>query len=109
MEFGGKSEDIDADTPTGRSGPKLAVGNELWSIRDAGGPIEYVDLITELRTHNSVVYLSLGSAVIDAGNVPIAAIVSRLRMDMGTARNLHNLLGQVIADALKPSDKLQAN
>lgn len=92
-----------------KSGRAVAVGADRWELRDDGRPAEYVDMITELRHHNSVVYVSLGSAIIDANAEPIVAIAARLRMDLGTAQNLHNLLGQMISEMLKPADGTKAN
>ena len=37
-----------------RSGRKIAE-SEYWEVRDRGAPVEYVDIITELRHHNGVV------------------------------------------------------
>ncbi len=92
-----------------KSGRKLAVGGDWWEIRDDGVLVEYVDMITELRNHNSVVYLSLGQAIVDAGNDPIVQISSRLRIDIGTAQTLHRLLGDMLSEMLKPADKSKAN
>lgn len=92
-----------------RSGRKMAVGSDWWEIRDSGVPVTYVDIMTELRSYNSVVYLSLGQAIIDANNDPLIQIIARHRFDMGTAQNLHRLLGEIIADMTKPVEKSLAN
>jgi hypothetical protein len=92
-----------------KSGRKIAVGSDYWDLRDDGTPVRYVDFITELRQHNSVVYLSIGSAVIDANNTPFVDIACRMRMDLGTAQNLHSLLGTMISDMLKPADQSKTN
>ncbi|MDP9813860.1 hypothetical protein J2W42_006736 [Rhizobium tibeticum] len=92
-----------------RSGRKIAVGSEYWEIRDGGAPVEYVDIITELRHHNGVVYVSLGSAIVDANNFPLVAIAGRYRMDIGTAQSLHTLLGDLLAGMLKPVDQPKAH
>ncbi|MDQ0323514.1 hypothetical protein QO002_005720 [Pararhizobium capsulatum DSM 1112] len=92
-----------------KSGRKLAVENDLWEIRDNGMPVTYVDMLTELRHHNNVIYLSLGQSIIDGKNEPIVNITARHRIDLGTAKNLHRILGEVIADIIKPGDKSQAN
>lgn len=92
-----------------RSGRKIAVGQDWWEIRDNGTPVTYVDILTELRHHNSVVYLSLGQAVIDANNEPIVQIAARHRIDLGTAQTLHRLLGDMITEMTTPVEKSQAN
>lgn len=92
-----------------RSGRKLAVGADWWEIRDDGVPVTYIDMLTELRNHNSVVYLSLGQAIIDANNEPIVQVAARHRIDLGTAQTLHRLLGEMINEMTKPVDKSQAN
>src|SRR5438105_3726613 len=93
-----------------RSGRKLTVGSDLWEIRDGGVPVEYVDLITEARTVNGVAYVSLAAAIIDGNNDGIAQIATRIRMNMGTAQALHQLLGQMIKDSLtSPVDPSKAN
>lgn len=92
-----------------RSGRKMAVGSDWWEIRDSGVPVTYVDVLTEFRNHNSVVYLSLGQAIIDANNAPLVQIIARHRFDLGTAQNLHRLLGEMIADMTKPVDKSLTN
>ncbi|EXL09723.1 hypothetical protein BG36_20960 [Aquamicrobium defluvii] len=68
-----------------------------------------MDLLMEARQHMGVIALAFGSVVWDANNEPMAQVASRLRMDLGTAQNLHKLLGDMISDALKPADKSQAN
>lgn len=92
-----------------KSGRKIAVGSEYWDLRDDGVPVRYVDFLTEMRSHNSVVYMSMGSAFIDANNAPTVDIACRLRMDLGTAQNLHRLLGDMIEGMLKPVDQSKAN
>jgi hypothetical protein len=98
-----------ADEVVISSGRKLALGDKFLEIRDDGRPVHFVDLLMEARQHMGVVAVAFGSMVLDANNEPIAQVASRLRMDLGTAQNLHKLLGDMIAAALKPSDKSQAN
>ncbi|MEI3855869.1 MULTISPECIES: hypothetical protein [unclassified Ensifer] len=83
-----------------KSGRRLPMGAELWDIRDDGVPVLYVDLVTEARHHNTVVYLGLGQAISDNGNQPVAQIAARLRLDIGTAQMLHKQLGDIIKEAL---------
>lgn len=92
-----------------KSGREIAVGAERWEIRDAGGPVEFVDMITEARHINGVVYLSFGAGIVDANNEGICQVTSRLRLSLGTAQFLHSLLGGMISDALKPIDQSKAN
>lgn len=92
-----------------KSGRKVAVGSEWWELRDANVPVHYIDMITEARGHNGVVYLSLGSAIIDANNTPIVDMATRVRMDLGTAQNLHQILGGLIRNMTSPVDKSAAN
>lgn len=92
-----------------KSGRKIAMGADFWDIRDDGVAVRYVDVLTEARHHHGVFYLSFGSAYIDANNTGIVDIAARLRLDIGTAQNLHNLLGSMIADMTKPADKGSVN
>jgi hypothetical protein len=92
-----------------KSGKSLPMGSERWEIRDGGAPVQFVDLITELRQSAGVIHMAFASTIIDAGNSPIVSIAARLRMDLQTAQNLHKFLGDAIADAFKPVDKSQSN
>lgn len=92
-----------------RSGKTIQIGTETWVIADEGGPVHFVDWLTECRHFGGNVYLSFASAVADAGNEPEARICARLRMNLGAAQNLHKMLGDMIADATKPIDKTQVN
>lgn len=98
-----------ADEVVIRTGRKIAVGADFWELRDDGVPVHYVDMITEIRHHNTVIYVGLASAVIDANNEPYAVVAGRFRMDVGTAQNLHKFLGDAIAAALKPVSSSSAN
>lgn len=91
------------------SGRKLAIGNETWEIRDSGEPIKFADLLLESRHINGIVYLSFGASLIDYGNNGVADTVCRLRFNLATAQQVHSVLGDMIADALKPIDKSSAN
>lgn len=91
------------------SGKTLKIGDETWVITDPGTRIEFVDFITEARHFNGVVYVSFANSIIDMGNAKEAAICSRLRMNLGVAQNLHAVLGDLIRDALKPTDQSKAN
>lgn len=77
----------------------------FWSVRDDGSPVKFVDMITEFRHHNSVVYLSLGSAIVDLNGSPTVEVASRLRFDLGTARNIHTMLGTMITEMLRSQEK----
>jgi hypothetical protein len=92
-----------------RSGRKIAVGSDWWELRGEEAPIHFVDLISEARPVDGVVYLGLASAAIDANNEAIATVACRLRMSLATAQSLRNLLDGIINDALSPADKSQAN
>ncbi|MCS3742691.1 hypothetical protein [Rhizobium sp. BK661] len=91
------------------SGRKIAMGDQWWEIRDNGETIKFTDYLTEARIINGTVYLSFGSCFMDANNQGVVDIASRLRMDLGTAQMLHNLLGQMISSALTPPDISKAN
>lgn len=91
-----------------RSGRKIAIGSEWLEVVDAGHVPKFIDVISEARQANGVVYLSFGGGVIE-GNAAFCQIESRLRMNLGTAQFLHRLLGQMIEDALKPVDQSKAN
>ena len=92
-----------------RSGRVVSMGTDQWELRDDGRNAEFVDILTELRYVNSVVYLSLASSIIEAGNPPTASLAARLRMDLGTAQSLHMALGQMIAEMIKPTDPTKRN
>uniref|UniRef100_UPI003F494F42 hypothetical protein n=1 Tax=Ensifer adhaerens TaxID=106592 RepID=UPI003F494F42 len=92
-----------------KSGRKIAMGSDWWDIRDNGETVRYVDVVTEARHHHGVFYLSLGSAFIDANNAGVVDIAARLRMDIGTAQQLRQLLSDMIDQALKPVDRDKAN
>jgi hypothetical protein len=87
----------------------VSVGDQKWEIRDDGVPVDFVDLITEGRHNNGIVYLSLATGIVDGSNEPIAQIASRLRMHLGTAQALHALLGAAIKDAMKAPAKGKTN
>jgi hypothetical protein len=91
------------------SGRKIAVGSEWWDIRKDDAPCCFVDFITEARQFNGTVYLGLGSGIVEPNNTAVVDVVSRLRMNLGTAQAIHSLLGQMISDALKPVDHSKAN
>ncbi|RVP96980.1 hypothetical protein [Sinorhizobium meliloti] len=92
-----------------RSGRKIAVGDQWWEIRDNGEPIKYTDYITEARLVHGTIYLSFGACFMDANNEGIVDIAARLRMDLAAAQSLHNMLGQMISNALTPTDTSKAN
>ncbi|WP_025661535.1 hypothetical protein [Rhizobium sp. IBUN] len=102
-------EDFKRNELVVRSGQRIAVGDKWLDIRDNGGPVSFVDIITEARHNTGVVCLAFGSAIVDGNNSGICDIASRLRMNMSTAQLLHRLLGDMIADALKPADLSKAN
>ena len=92
------------------TGKTLKIGEETLVIR--GGdepPAVFVDFLTEFRPFNGVVCLAFAQAIIDVGNPPEAAVVSRLRMSLASAQLLHQALSKVIEDALKPPDKSKTN
>jgi hypothetical protein len=92
-----------------KSGRKIAMGPDYWDIRDDGVTVRYVDVLTEARNHHGVFYLSFGSAILDANNGGIVDVAARLRLDIGTAQQLHQLLGGMIEGALNPPAKEKAN
>ncbi|HEV7253859.1 MAG TPA: hypothetical protein VGN97_12305 [Mesorhizobium sp.] len=92
------------------SGQVLSIGTDEWEIvGDTDLPVQFVDLITEARHLNGVVYLSFASGVVDANNTGRAHMACRLRMSLGTAQGLHHLLGDMISTALKPIDPSTTN
>lgn len=80
--------------------------DNFWSVRDDGTPVKFVDMITECRHHNNITYISLGSAIMDLNGAPTVEVASRLRFDLGTAQNLHAMLGAMISEMLRPREKL---
>lgn len=98
------------DDVVSKRGKALPAGNDQWAVRDDGVRVEFVDLITEARHANGVVYLSFASGIIDGrGRPPSAQMTARLRMHLASANHLHELLGNVIRAAVKAADKSQAN
>ena len=100
----------DTTSVTLGAGKTLKIGEETLVIR--GGdepPAVFVDFLTKLRPFNGVVYLAFAQAIIDVGNPPEAAVVSRLRMSLASAQLLRQALSKVIEDALKPPDKSKTN
>lgn len=91
------------------TGRKIALGADWWEVRDQPGAVNYVDVISEARQFNGIIHLSLGVGIVDANNSGVVDITSRLRMNLVFAQSLHGLLGDMIADALKPVDKSSAN
>lgn len=87
----------------------VKLGDELWVITKDDAPIEWVELICEARQFNGIINLSFLQPIIDAGAAPEGRINVRLRMNVVTAQGLHNLLGTMIEDALKPPNKEKAN
>lgn len=85
---------------------KVAPLKNFWSVRDDSTPVKFVDMITECRHHNNIAYISLGSAIMDLNGSPTVEIASRLRFDLGTARNLHTMLGTMIAEMLRTQEKV---
>lgn len=92
-----------------KSGRRMAIGADWWEVRDAGQPVEFVDLITEARHINGVFYLSFASGIVDANNEGVAQVATRLRMSLASAQILHGILGDMIKGALMPPDQSKAN
>lgn len=92
-----------------RSGRYLKLGAERLEIRDDGRPVHYVDVLLEARHHMSVVILAFASVVWDGDNDKIAQVASRIRLNLAVAQDLHRVLGGLIEDATKPTDKSKAN
>ena len=103
-------EKDDAARVVVETGKTLKIGDEAWTIRGGDeAPAVFVDFFSEFRQYNGVVSLAFAQAIVDVGNRPEVAIVSRLRMSLGTAQALHHILGDLIADATKPPDKSKTN
>lgn len=98
-----------ADEVVIKSGRVFVTGSEKWEIRDADKTAVFVDLLTEARCINGVVYLGFASSVIDANTDGVAQTEARIRMSLVGAQFLHQMLGGMINDALKPVDKSQQN
>lgn len=75
-------------------------------MRDESVSVKFVDMITECRHHNNIAYISLGSAIMDLNGSPKVDVATRLRFDPATARNLHAMLGTMIAEMLRTQDRI---
>lgn len=64
----------------------------------------YADMLTEVREVDGVIYLSLGSFIIDGdeGGRKVR-VVTRIRMSRGRANVLYGLLGNMLAEAASPA------
>jgi len=88
---------------------RIALGDQWAVLREDDTIPVYGDVLTEARQYNGTVALGFGAIVQDANNPPEVQPVVRLRMNLVAAQSLHGLLGQMIADALKPADTGMAN
>jgi hypothetical protein len=92
-----------------QTGKMIEVDNEMWELRDTGAQTYFVDMFTEVRHINGVVYLSFGESIIDAQNPPHCQVTCRLRMNLATTQSLKNALDGIIGIALKPAPAGRAN
>lgn len=79
----------------------MAVGAEWWDLIDETTTVEYFDVLTELRSANGTVHLSVGSGIKDANNQGIVKVTHRFRLNFETAKFLHLVLGDILAHAAK--------
>lgn len=91
------------------TGKRIAVAGVRWTIRRDDANCHFIDALTEARQANGIIYLSFASTSIDGNNEGTLDVVSRIRVDLSMAQVLHNLVGQMINDALKPADTSKAN
>ncbi|MDR6632328.1 hypothetical protein J2X72_001112 [Phyllobacterium sp. 1468] len=84
---------------------KIAVGAERWDLIDETTAVEYFDVLTELRSANDTVHLSLGTGINDANQEGLVKVTHRLRCNMTTARFLHSLLGDILANVDKAAER----
>lgn len=92
-----------------RTGKHLQIGDEQLEIIDRHDGVHFVDLVTEAKHMNGIVYLSMGSGIADFGNSPVVEVSTRIRMSLVTAQNLKGMLETTINEALKPVDQSKAN
>lgn len=85
----------------------LSAVNKPKKVKDSAGPPLYVDTITESVISNGTMHLSLGSVIQDMAADPEIEIVCRLRLNMVTAQNLHQLLGHCINEMTRRAQATQ--
>lgn len=90
------------DEAVTESAKVLFEGNEQLEIVERSDGVRFVDLVTEARYADGVVYLSLGSSIYEYDNPGIAEVSTRVRMSVLGAQNLRALLDDCITEALKP-------
>ena len=87
---------------------KVAISGQETNIRDSADRVHFVDFITEIRQHNGVAYISLGSGILDGADSPFCDITCRLRMSMTTVAGLHSALGQLLAQTQRAPENSKA-
>lgn len=97
------------DEIVNRTVRKIALGSDWWDLIDDSSSVDFVDVITEMRAHEGVVYVAFGAAMIDANNDGVVRISNRLRMTLDRAQVLYAALGDTITKALDPSNKEKPN
>lgn len=87
----------------------LKTCNVEWVLTGDLPPIQFCDLVTELRLHDGIVYLSMASAVQEFGLPAEAAREVRLRIPLNVTKLIADSLNQMIANLEPASDPSQIN
>gem|GEM_PF-1634627 len=88
---------------------RIAMGDQWANLIDDGAPPLHADLICEARQYNGTFAIGLAAIILDGNSDLEARVLTRFRLNIVAAQNLHSLLGQMITDALKPADTTKAN
>ena len=92
-----------------RTGKTLRVGDVNWIIVEPVEiPLACPDFVLDTRHFNGVIQIAMASTRVEA-DVREAVVCVRLRMDLNSAQLLHNTLGSLITNSLKPADQSKAN
>lgn len=81
---------------------KFILFGKEFSLLDDDLPVEFVDMVTELRYARGVAYLSFATTVEDQGeegSPPVLRPKARVRFTLEQAEALYNGLGKLIAHA----------
>jgi len=74
----------------------FTIGDKEWVLVDRDVPPHFVDLLTEVRQIDGLVYLTFAATTVDGQNTGEVQVAARLRMSLRTAQFLRNMLAETI-------------